>query len=661
MRKITEKQKLNLSLLFVGILTIITVLIVLPKGPDFKIGNTFKEIKLHLGLDLQGGTHLVYQADTSKVADADKSSAVEGVRDVIERRINPNGVGESLIAVKGSRIVIELPGTSDSKEAIKKIGETPLLEFKEQNTVTQSDLTDAQKKEMADYNLAAKAKAEEVLNKIKNGANFEDLVKQYSEDEYTKEGYGNMGSIPADNTYYGTFVEKALATKDGWTPWEILENEEGYNLIKRISASTEKEINAKHILICYKGASRCDKDTSEADAKTQIEKLRSDFLLSSTDKTENFTKLAKENSTEPSAETTGGDLGWFTKGQMVEAFENAAFALKDGEVSPVIKTEFGYHIIYKVAEKEVRTANISRILIKKKTASDYIQNDQWKNTELSGKQLKSASVSFDNLTGESQVNIVFDDEGKKLFGDITSRNIGKQVAIFLDGNIISAPTVNEAINGGAAVISGKFTLVEAKELAMRLKSGALPVPITLISQQSVGPTLGQSSLQKSLIAAIIGFVLVAIYMIVFYRFSGLIADIALGIYALISISLFKILGITLTLSGIAGFILSMGMAVDANVLIFERMKEELKSGQNLKSSIKEGVKRAWPSIRDGNATTLIICFFLYEVGSGSVMGFSITLSIGILASMFTAMVVTKILMLKLTETKLEKFKKIWTR
>eukprot|EP00825_Cyclidium_porcatum_P011218 TRINITY_DN15733_c0_g2_i1.p2 TRINITY_DN15733_c0_g2~~TRINITY_DN15733_c0_g2_i1.p2 ORF type:complete len:299 (-),score=40.89 TRINITY_DN15733_c0_g2_i1:118-1014(-) len=243
-----------------------------------------------------------------------------------------------------------------------------------------------------------------------------------------------------------------------------------------------------------------------------------------------------------------------------------------------------------------------------------------------------------------------DDEGKKLFGDITSRNIGKQVAIFLDGNIISAPTVNEAINGGSAVISGKFTLTEAKELVMRLNSGALPVPINLINQQNIGPTLGQASLQKSFIAAMIGFALVAVYMLVFYRFSGLVADLSLAIYALIIISLYKIMPITVTLSGIAGFILSMGMAVDANVLIFERMKEELKSGQNLKSSIKEGVRRAWPSIRDGNLTTLIICFVLYQFGSSSVKGFGLTLAIGILASMFTAITITRVLMLKLADT-----------
>lgn len=662
-KKLNEKQKLNLSLILIGLLTVVTVLVAIPKGPDFKIGNITKEIKLHLGLDLQGGTHLVYQADTSKIDDINKSMSVEGVRDVIEKRVNAFGVGEPLIQTSkvGSnyRVIVELPGVTDTEKAIKMIGETPLLEFKEQNTDTQQTLTEEQKKEMADYNKDAEKRANDILDKIKNGDNFEDLVKQYSEDEYTKENKGQMGKIDEDTMYFQDLVAEALNTKDTWVPWRVIENIEGYNIIKRLSAGEDKKIEAYHILICYKGATSCQNDTTETDAKTKIEKLKNELLTSTENKKDLFIKLAKENSTEPNASNNSGYLGWFANGDMVEDFNTAAFNLKNDEISSVIKTEFGYHLIYKTGEKQVKNATIARILIKKKKEADYISGGEWKNTKLSGTQLKSASVSFDNVTGASQVNIVFDEEGKKLFSDITSRNVGKQVAIFLDGNLISAPTVNEPITQGEAVISGKFTIQEAKELSMRLNSGALPVPITLINQQTVGPSLGQDSLNKSLIAVIIGFSLVALYMIIFYKFSGFVANISLAIYALVNIMLFKSVPITLTLSGIAGFILSIGMAVDANVLIFERMREELKSGQNLKTAIQIGFKRAWPSIRDGNLTTLIICFVLYQFGSSSVKGFGLTLALGILTSMFTAIVVTRSLMLKLAQTKLEKYKKIW--
>jgi len=658
MKKLTEKQNINLGLGLILILAVITTIVTMPKGPDF-----LKDVKLHLGLDLQGGTHLVYQADTSKVTDIDKASAVEGVRDVIEKRVNAFGVGEPLIQtskVGGNyRVIVELPGVTDSAKAIKMIGETPLLEFKEQGS-NATELTDAQKKEMDEYNTKSKKKAEDLLVKVKAGDNFDSLIKNNSEDTTTKENSGKMDGLK-ENGIYGDLVKKALETKDGLVLEAVIENEEGYNLIKKVSAGQDTEINAKHILICYKGASRCDKETSEEDAKTKIEKIKSDFLLSSADKTETFTKLAKENSTEPSAQETGGDLGWFSKGQMVKDFEDPAFALKDGEVSNVIKTEFGYHIIYRVGTRAVKTASIQRLLIAKRTSSYYLSENQWKNTQLSGKQLKSARVSFENLTGESQVNITFDDEGKKLFSEITTKNIGKPLAIFLDGNMISAPTVNEAITGGEAVISGSFSIKEAKELAMRLNSGALPIPISLINQQSIGPTLGKASLDKSFIAAIVGFLLVGLYMILFYRLPGLVANFALLIYALILISLFKIIPITVTLSGIAGFILSMGMAVDANVLIFERMKEELKSGQNLKSAMLIGFKRAWSSIRDGNITTLIICYVLYQFGSSSVKGFGLTLALGILTSMFTAITVTRVLLLKLSDTKLEKKKKLWIK
>ena len=658
--KLTDNQKIGISLITVGILTIFTVLTTIPNGPDL-FG---KQTKLHLGLDLQGGTHLVFQADTSKIAEADKQSAVDGAKDAIEKRINVFGVSEPLVQTSkvgnDYRVIVELPGVTDTAKAIKMIGETPLLEFKTQNE-NPNVLTDAQKKEISDYNTAAKAKIEDLKNKIKNGASFEDIAKQYSEDTTTKSVGGDLGFI-TENGSYSELYKEAKTMKDSWFSWNTIENEEGYNLIKRVSEKTDgKEVSASHLLICYKGTTGCDKETTEAEAKAKIEDLRSKFLLSSTNREAAFTKLVKENSTEPNASTTGGDLGWFSKGQMVKEFEDVVFDMKDNSISEVVKTEFGYHLIFKKAERPLNKINVKRILVAKKTEANFLQDNAWVNTELSGKYLKSSKVSFTTSTNEPEVTLSFDDTGKKLFAEITEKNVGKRVAIFLDGNVISAPTVNTAITGGEAVIGGGFSLQEAKELSTRLNSGALPVPVTLLNQKHVGPTLGQESLNKSFLALIVGFSLVAIYMIILYRLPGIVSVIALGIYALINVSLFKLIPVTVTVSGIAGFILSIGMAVDANVLIFERMKEELRDGKDLIYASKTGFNRAWPSIRDGNVTTLIICFILYTFGSSSVKGFGLTLAIGILTSMFTAITVTRIMLLALAKTKLSKFASLWAK
>jgi preprotein translocase subunit SecD len=241
----------------------------------------------------------------------------------------------------------------------------------------------------------------------------------------------------------------------------------------------------------------------------------------------------------------------------------------------------------------------------------------------------------------------FDSEGADLFEQITGDNVGEQVAIFLDGQIISAPTVNEKISGGRAVISGGFNIKDAKLLAQRLNAGALPVPIELINQQTVGASLGRESLTMSLEAGILGLILVALFMVLIYRLPGVLAVLSLTAYGLLVLAVFKLWPVTLTLSGLAGFILSIGMAVDANVLIFERLKEELKNGKPLALAVDEAFDRAWPSIRDGNVSTLITCFILIQFTTSVVKGFAITLGLGVLISMFSAIVITKNL-LKLT-------------
>ncbi len=293
--------------------------------------------------------------------------------------------------------------------------------------------------------------------------------------------------------------------------------------------------------------------------------------------------------------------------------------------------------------------------IKKSITNQFLQ-PQWKSTGLSGKQLDKAYVNFRQQgKQEPVVSLYFNKEGKELFKEITERSKGKRVAIFLDGQIISAPVVQAVIRDGRAEISGGFKLPEAKELAQRLNAGALPVPIKLVQEQSIEASLGAESLQKSLKAAFWGLVAVGIFMIVYYRLAGVVAVIALTSYALMMVAIIKLssltpFGITLTLPGIAGFILSVGMAVDANILIFERIREEIKRGRELSASVKEGFRRAWTSIRDGNSSTILTSFILIIFGSGFIQGFALILILGVVLSMFTAIVITRVF-LRLLETK----------
>lgn len=392
------------------------------------------ESPFRLGLDLLGGTHLVYQADIEQIEGRDIGEAMQGVRDVIERRVNLFGVAEPVVQISGDdRLIVELAGIKDVNQAIQQIGETPFLEFK------------------------------------------------------------------------------------------------------------EEKIDAQAIVDAQQNGQRLDEDPFQS-------------------------------------------------------------------------------------------------------------------TGLNGKHLKRAEVTFDQQGLSSQVSLELNDEGAKLFADITKRNVGKRVAIYLDGIPISIPVVQEEIPSGRAVINGNFTINETKLLVTRLNAGALPVPIKLISQQTIGASLGAESLAKSLKAGVYGLIFVAIFMVLFYRLPGIIAVIALLIYVLIVLSFYKLIPVTLTLAGIAGFILSLGMAVDANILIFARMKEELKLGKGLNAAMHEGFRRAWLSVRDSHVTALIGAFFLYSFTTSIVKGFALTLGIGVLTSLLTAIVITRGFLNLFTGSKFEKVK-----
>lgn len=536
----TSRTQVRISLAIIVVGGLFFTLIAIPTLPDsFPGASFFNRFYPHLGLDLQGGTHLAYEANLSDIAPADRNSALEGARDVIERRVNTLGVAEPVVQTAKqagkSRILVELAGIKDVNQAITLIGETPLLEFKETSEIVPTTTPSA--------------------------AELSDTEKKNKEQE-----------------------QKAIDT------------------IKRLN------------------------------------------------KGEDFATLAKQLSEDTANKDAGGDLGWVKKGVFTPLFEKAIFdELKPDELRQTpLKTEFGYHVIKKLEERtndkgelEVHSAHI---LFRTTSVDQTASNVNWVNTSLSGKNLKRAQVTFSPQSNEPEVNLTFDSEGAKLFEDITRRNVGKPVGIFLDGNAISAPTVNTVISGGSAVITGNFTLTESKLLAQRLNAGALPVPITLINQQTVGATLGADSLQKSLFAGLVGFILVAIFMILYYRLPGILAVIALLLYAVIAAALFEMIPITMTLAGVAGFILSIGMAVDANVLIFERVKEELRKGDSFANAVEAGFKRAWLSIRDSNSSSLITCAILYWFGSSIIRGFAVTLGLGILISLFSAITVTRTFM-----------------
>src|SRR3989339_215112 len=550
----TPVSKIRLQVLAVLIIAILGALFTRPKGPNW----IRKEVKLHLGLDLAGGAHLVYQADLTGIPVDQQTAAVEGARDVIERRVNALGVGEPIVQTNrssdGYRVIVELPGITDINEAIKRIGDTPVLEFKEQ--AEPEKLSDTEKQERVKFNADQEKLASTLLEELKNksDADFAAKAKEVSNDPGTKDKGGDLGFIAPGLLVPG--IEEVLfdKLKDGEMYDQVVKTDYGYHLVRRV--------------------------------ETQCKNTETDKVVTCP----------------PTEELNAAD-------------------------SKIVQEIRGRHILLQVLSEEFKAPG-----------------EQWKSTRLSGKYLKASKVIFDNQTGMPIVSMEFNKEGANLFEAITGRNVGKPVAIFLDGILLSAPRVESKISGGSAVISGNFSIVEAKELAKRLNSGALPIKITLLSQQQVGASLGQESVENSFLAGVLGLLMVIIFMIAYYRLPGLVSAIALIIYALIITTIFKLVPVVLTLSGMAGFIMTIGLAVDANVLIFERLKEELRAGKSLQAAIDEGFARAWTSIRDSNVSTLITAFILLWLGETMVKGFGITLALGVIVSMFTAITVTRVLL-----------------
>jgi preprotein translocase subunit SecD len=293
----------------------------------------------------------------------------------------------------------------------------------------------------------------------------------------------------------------------------------------------------------------------------------------------------------------------------------------------------------------VKDTNQAMDLIGKTAQLDFRELDStgqnFVNTNLTGSDLTSASVAFDQTTNAPYISITFNSAGAKEFDAITARNVGKPLAIYLDDQLVSDPTVNQEISGGSAQITGQFTYTEARDLAIQLDAGRLPMPIHIIEQRTVEATLGQDSIHRSIIAAIIGILIVSLFMIIYYRLLGVFSTIGLILYLVFTVALFKLFGVTLTMGGVAGLILSIGMSMETDVLVFERIREEMRNGRNFAHSASLGFTRAWPSIRDSNVVSLIICALLIWAG-GTVRGFAIVLALGIVVGLTTTFLGTRL-------------------
>jgi protein-export membrane protein SecD len=532
---------------------------------------------LSLGLDLQGGSHLIYQAlnPETNLPEEITSDQMEALSKTIERRINSSGLGEPIIQIIGEdRLLVQLPGIKDPGRAKSLIGETARLEFKHRTTdVPPKPLT----------NIVA-----------------EDLI-----------------SITAD----AISTDKTLKSDDNPDSENTTEYAEG--VVFEFSEMGAIKFN-------------------EVVADLQLSMVNA---INSAELGQNPPAPARLGVNIEGAEP----LRFETNGLQIVRLEQ-----KDGE---------GNKFVIALPSSPDGTSSLSIEEAKAKLGTSPTVNFELseghidEDIGLSGDDLDSAYPSQHQSSGVPIVNIEFNERGTREFGELTtdiyakqqSTGVRDQIAIILDGNELIAPVVNSPITQGTAIIQGPdFTIERVKDLALLLESGRLPVPIQLIQERDVDAMLGADSLRKSVIAGITGLCLVLLFMILYYRVPGVMASISLLIYAIIVLAIFKMIPVTLTLSGVAAAILSIGMAVDANILIFERMKDEIRAGRTMLSSVNIGFNRAWPAIRDGNVSTLITCAILYwfsdQLGATIVQGFAITLAIGVMISMFTAITISRTFM-----------------
>jgi len=705
----------------------------IPAAPEF-----FTKNNINLGLDLQGGSQLDYKINLLNVPEADRESIIEGVKSVIEKRVNALGVAEPNIYISEvsdeTHIIVELAqntnlsqadvekhlGTDkvladlseDERKAVslekakESVGKTIQLEFKEQKPTTEND--EEAKKEIEETRGLAQA----ALDRIKAGTDFSIAGQEeqqansskatYEQKDYTFESSLSTGEKEAlSKLENGKFAENLIEIGGMYSIDEggNLTEQKRVGIVKLIDSKEEiknaKEVSISKILIQYTGIESADSTVTRN--KEEAEKYAQELLKKineATDKNKAFEETAKEFSDDKNTKEEGGKVNspiTSSNAQEEDALAQTAIAFESkDQISEVIDTPQGYAII---KANEVKIDVMER-QYKYELISYSLATDPWQSTELNGEHFLRADFQLDQYY-KSFVSIQFDDEGAKMFEALTEKNVGKPIAIFVGGNLISAPNVNEKISGGTAQINGDFTAEEAKELARDLNTGAIPAPIVLSGEYTIGASIGKEALDQSVKAGMLGVGLIVIFMVIFYRLMGVIAGFSLVVYTSILIFLIKsqlpllpailialvilavtvskvitnkdsgpekfvsfllacitfifitfILrtGVVMTIAGTAGIILSMGMAVDANILIFERFKEEIRKGKKFDAAVETGFDRAWSSIRDSNFSTLITCGILFYFGSSLIKGFAFNLAAGVLVSMFTAITITKTLL-----------------
>ena len=565
------------------------------RGADTPLG-------LSLGLDLQGGGHLVYQAN---LTDRDTGESLEvsaeqmqSLKRTIERRVNGAGLGEPIIQILGAdRLLVQMPGVSDLERAKAYIGETAQLEFKRREILVPRDVTEITADDVAGVTIGYFPEPAEPV--------AESIDEQATSTEATPD------PEPAEAESSKQVFALVEFTEDGAAKFQAI--------YQRLFATFVTFQNAQ-----VTGGNAPPPSFLDVTLEGTDQLRLSDVFAFSIQQVATSTTYAIVI---PSSSPTGE----------LAALEDVLARV--GESPSILFTE--------------------------------IQGAVEEDVGLTGDDLARAFPGQHTASGAPIVNLEFNDTGTRIFGELTQDIIAKeqttgvrdQIAIFLDGVELVSPEVRSAITAGTAIIEGNFTIERVQDLALLLEGGRLPVPIVLIQERDVDSILGADSLAKSVVAGLVGLALVLTFMTLYYRLPGLAASVALLIYSALVLAIFKMLPVTLTLSGVAALILSIGMAVDANILIFERMKDELRAGRTLLMSINIGFDRAWPAIRDGNVSTLITCAILFwfadQLGASIVQGFAVTLAIGVGISMFTAITVSRTLLRFLATTRATRATRIW--
>ncbi len=710
----------KLPTILISALLILVVSIPQNLQPSFMPG-VIKDMKINLGLDLQGGSQLDYAIDLRKVAIEDQKDVIEGVQEVINKRVNKLGVSEPNIYSskigEQNHIIVELAGVKDLDEAKKRVGKTIQLEFKEENDVISEEQKQAIGQTAAntlitvleapeDFHIIGDTEAKANQDKI----SFESVDFQFA-DEIKNEEISAILFNLKDQEIYPSLIEAdlGLVFNNG-----KFQEQKGYFILKLLEKqtvdreiTTDKEVKASQILIAYN-----DIDANIERTQTEAKDLANEVLAKLNSGEVTFEDAVTQYSDDPEFKEKSGLLPNNIKnyGPYEKATIDSALGLNEvNQISQnIVETSKGLQILRAQEIIESTTEVTAEDQIKYEKIFFSTKPDEWKDTALNGQFFKRAAVAFDQFA-RPMVTIEFDAEGAELFEELTETNKGKRIAIFVGGILRSAPEVNEKISGGVAQINGSFDIDEANLLARDLNTGAIPAPISLTGQYTIGPNLGAKSLQQSLIASSIGLLLLLVYMIYTYRVPGVLASAALIAYSVLLLFVIKVAlpsilslliallayfavcswivnskekfvekslsfivatfglffltfllsaPVTLTLAGVAGIILSIGMAVDANVLIFERIKEEVANNRPYASAVKEGFQKAWSSIRDSNYSSLITCGILYYFGSSIIRGFALNLAAGILISMFSAIVISQTLLMGIKNNKVIDNKKM---